>query len=102
MGKLTAKGVEKLRKQPGMHLDGDGLYLRVQKNKKEICSAAWIYRYNNREMGLGSITTVSLAEAREKAATARKLRLQGIDPRNSATPSNALTSDLAPTVCPVD
>ena len=38
-------------------------------------------------MGLGSLTTVSLAKARELAAEARHLRLQGIDPiqrRNGA------------------
>src|SRR5204863_2580104 len=33
-----------------------------------------------RYMGLGSVHTVSLAEAREKALQARKLRLEGIDP----------------------
>src|SRR4029077_18678152 len=33
-----------------------------------------------RYMGLGPIHDVTLAEAREKAAAARKLRLEGIDP----------------------
>jgi hypothetical protein len=39
-------------------------------------------------MGLGSLDDVSLAEAREKAATARKLHKQGEDPikvRDAAT-----------------
>jgi Arm DNA-binding domain len=31
-------------------------------------------------MGLGPLADVSLAEAREKALAARKLRLEGIDP----------------------
>ena len=31
-------------------------------------------------MGLGPIADVTLAEARDKAAAARKLRLDGIDP----------------------
>ncbi|HZY59757.1 MAG TPA: Arm DNA-binding domain-containing protein [Candidatus Binataceae bacterium] len=57
-----------------MHLDGAGRYLRVQQSKSSGCSVAWIYRYQNRGMGLGALNLVSLAQAREKAAQARQQR----------------------------
>jgi integrase len=63
-----------------MHTDGGGLYLQVTKGG----ARTWIYRFmlnrRAREMGLGPLHTVSLAEAREKARECRKLRLEGIDP----------------------
>jgi hypothetical protein len=37
-------------------------------------------RRRAREMGLGSVSAVSLADARERAAEARRLRAAGIDP----------------------
>ena len=67
-------------KQPGMYADGGGLYLRVA----EGGSKQWIYRYttngHNRDMGLGPVRLLTLAEARERSRAAGKLRLDGIDP----------------------
>jgi len=67
-------------KQPGMYADGGGLYLRIA----EGGSKQWIYRYttngHNRDMGLGPVRLLTLAEARERAREAGKLRLDGIDP----------------------
>ena len=44
----------------------------------------WICRYQiagrRRDMGLGSVDTLSLSEARERAREQRKQRLDGIDP----------------------
>ena len=78
VGKLTALKVAR-EKQPGMYHDGHGLYLQVTEG-----GASWIYRYmlngKAREMGLGPVHTITLAEARERATKARKLRLDGIDP----------------------
>lgn len=66
---------------PGFHADGGGLYLVVGKTGT---SASWIYRYRSqgrlRDMGLGSASSVTLAEARERAAQARKARSDGCDP----------------------
>ncbi|AYK23080.1 tyrosine-type recombinase/integrase [Pseudomonas aeruginosa] len=82
MGSLTVKTVEKLIKAgtPGTTGDGDGLYLQVARNG----SPSWLYRFQlngkRRNMGLGSCDLVTLAEAREKAAEARKLAAAGIDP----------------------
>jgi integrase len=84
---LTAKFVESNRHEPGMYCDGGGLYLRVAAGG----SKQWIFRYvapdpshkrgyRLRDMGLGSVDDLTLAEAREEARTARKLRKAGIDP----------------------
>jgi integrase len=97
-GKLTALKVAR-EKRPGLYGDGGGLYLQVTTRG----SKSWIFRFwtaerdpitgdvvrdtmtkkvrgRSREMGLGSCNTVSLAEARGRAAECRKLREQEIDP----------------------
>jgi integrase len=67
-------------KKAGFYADGDGLYLQVT----ESGSRSWVFRFKkcgrNRDMGLGSLNTVGLAEARGMAAECRRQRLQGIDP----------------------
>jgi integrase len=79
MGKLTALQVDRLG--PGLHADGDGLYLQVGSGG----ARSWIYRYKlkggkERYLGLGSTAAVTLKHARELADDARRLRSQGIDP----------------------
>jgi integrase len=70
-------------REPGMYADGGSLYLRVA----EGGSKQWIFRYvasgRLRDMGLGPVHTVTLAEARERAREARLLRLDGVDPIES-------------------
>lgn len=82
MPKLNVKKIQALKK-PGMHGDGDGLYLNVSSTG----SKSWILRTmlhgKRREFGLGSLSAVSPAEAREKAREMKKKARQGIDPRNS-------------------
>ena len=77
--KLTARGVAAV-KLPGLYSDGGGLYLQVARGG----SKSWVYRFmlrrRSRDMGLGGIDVVSLAEAREKALEARKLVKAGLDP----------------------
>jgi integrase len=64
----------------GLHSAGDGLYLRVT----DTGSRSWVYRFalngRTRDMGLGSAKVFKLAEAKELAAEARKLKAKGIDP----------------------
>jgi len=82
MERLTALKVERA-KVPGMYCDGGGLYLQVTKAAERI-NKSWIFRYSRgprtREMGLGPLHTITLAEAREKARHARHLLLDGVDP----------------------
>jgi len=66
--------------QAGYWLDGGGLYLQVSKTGAK----SWIYRYQlhgkRREMGLGSLASVPAKEARLRAAEARALVHDKIDP----------------------
>jgi integrase len=83
INKLSPLKVTKERRQ-GYYNDGGGLYLRIGPNG----SKSWVFRFKvtanartrTREMGLGSIITYTLAEARERARDCRKLRDDGIDP----------------------
>ncbi len=68
----------------GMWCDGGGLYLQCTAGADDRLRKSWLFRYasdgRERQMGLGPLDAVSLAEAREKAADCRRLRLAGIDP----------------------
>ncbi len=78
-GRLSPSAVAKAR-TPGMHADGAGLYLHVG----QTGGKSWIYRFmlhgRPREMGLGPLHTIGLAEARQRALDCRRQRLDGIDP----------------------
>ena len=67
-------------KRVGTHSDGGGLYLQVSKWQTK----SWVFRYQidgkRQQMGLGSINTVSLAEARTRARQMRQIILDGKDP----------------------
>lgn len=87
LNKLSARTVATL-KQPGRHSDGGGLYLSISPDGSR---RRWIYLFRwkapgetgvgrLREMGLGSATTVSLAQARELAAQARGIVKEGRNP----------------------
>jgi integrase len=80
------------KSKPGMHADGGGLYLQATVGPDGGIRRSWIFRYatnareraqghgRERQMGLGPLHTVSLAEARKRAEAARLLRLDGLDP----------------------
>ncbi len=79
VNRLTARRVATEQKV-GYHADGGGLYLQVSK----FGSKNWVFRFTMngkaREMGLGALHTVSLAEARTDAEQCRKMVRDGIDP----------------------
>jgi integrase len=76
--KLTARKVETAK--PGKYSDGGNLYLIVS----ETGARKWVLRFTWRgrakEMGLGSAASVPLADAREKAASARRKAARGLNP----------------------
>lgn len=104
-GKLKALAVGRT-KEPGMYGDGGGLYLQVTARPGADGAArvyrSWIFRYwiperdpvtgdplrdragkprgRSREMGLGALDALSLAQAREWRDKLRLLRLEGKDP----------------------
>ena len=65
---------------PGRHADGNGLYLFVQPSGTRSWIQRLLIRGRRRELGLGSVALVPLAEAREKALANRTLARQGGDP----------------------
>ena len=65
---------------PGRHCDGQGLYLVVQPTGTRSWVQRLVIRGRKRELGLGSTALVSLAEARERALSNRKLAREGGDP----------------------
>ena len=65
---------------PGRHADGNGLFLYVKPEGTRSWIQRLVIRGRRREMGLGSIALVSLAEARELALANRKLARSGGDP----------------------
>jgi integrase len=77
--RLTAIKVAKITR-PGRYGDGGGLVLQVSKWRTK----AWLFRFerdgSERQMGLGPVSTLSLAEARERARECRKILLDGRDP----------------------
>src|SRR5262245_37176862 len=80
LNRLSDRGIKSRGLAAGLHHDGGGRYLQVTPNGAK----SWFYRYKRngkaRDMGLGSLERVSLAEAREKAEGARKLHAAGRDP----------------------
>lgn len=90
MARLTALAVSKA-KEKGLYGDGNGLYLQVS----AAGTKSWVFRYRlhgrktPRDLGLGALADVSLAEAREKARDARKLTNAGIDPIEAKRESQA-------------
>src|SRR6202165_1961235 len=77
-GHLTARKVETAK--PGKYGDGANLYLMVSRTG----AREWVVRFTfggkAKEMGLGSAASVPLADAREKAASARRKIAQGLNP----------------------
>ena len=68
----------------GLVGDGGGLWLQVSNNGN---ARSWIFRFRDpvtkrpTNMGLGSLDTIDLDEAREKARECRKLLLEGKNPK---------------------
>lgn len=87
INRLTSRSVATL-KEPGLHADGGGLYLRIDKPPKDkpeqVGAKRWIlifhWRGKRTEMGLGSVNTYDLKDARDLALDARKLVGRGINP----------------------
>ena len=97
INQLTALKVLKI-KTPGYHADGGGLWLQVT----QAGGKSWIFTYSlcgrSREMGLGSASRVTLAEAREERDKCNKLLREHVDPieqrkrqRANAALTNAAT-----------
>lgn len=71
LNRLTVKQIENL--SDGMHADGGNLWLQVSNNG---AGTSWIFRYDfngkRKKIGLGSLTRISLANARKLAQPLRE------------------------------
>jgi len=69
-----------------MLCDGDGLYLQISRDPKDHnhIRRSWVFRYERngrrRDVGLGPLRHLDLAEARKQARKKRQQILDGIDP----------------------
>jgi integrase len=81
LNRLSVKAVA-AKKHSGLYCDGGGLYLQVTPSGTKT----WIFRFRSpltrrlRDMGLGALHSVGLAEARKKAAAQRTVLGNGLDP----------------------
>lgn len=79
MRRLTATAI-RTTTRPGRYCDGDGLYLVV----KPTGAKSWVCRAqklgSRREFGLGSVSKITLATARERAREIRVWVELGLDP----------------------
>jgi integrase len=98
-GRLTARKVATAK--PGKYSDGGNLYLIVS----DTGSRKWVLRFTWRgaakEMGLGSANDVPLADAREKAADARRTLAKGLNPIEQRKRDGGIPTfgDMADSVC---
>ena len=76
---LSAVKVRAL-KVPGRYADGNGLYLVVDPSGAKRWLLRTVVQGRRRDIGLGGLALVSLAEAREKALGFRKVAREGGDP----------------------
>ena len=91
-----------------------GLYLQVTQGADGSLRKSWVYRFvspatgKRRDMGLGPVTDITLAGARDAAQNARSAVVQGLDPiveRNRSRDTarrqaaNTLTFDVAAKAC---
>ncbi len=79
LNRLSARTVATVKK-PGRHADGGGLYLVVDKSGAKRW--VFLFRFGGplKEMGLGGLTRVNLAEARRLAEWCRSTLAKGTNP----------------------
>src|SRR5215472_7544626 len=86
--RLTAREVMNAKpegdRRAAMLPDGGNLYLQATAGKDGAIRRSWVFRYEldgrRHDLGLGSLETFNLAEARERARELRQQLADGIDP----------------------
>jgi integrase len=88
VGRLTSRRVNTAKPKAGRQAlvigDGGGLWLQVTRGEGDHLRRSWTFRFEiggkRREMGLGALSTFSLAEVRVRAKALRQQLADGIDP----------------------
>ncbi len=78
---------------PGRHADGNGLYLFVQPSGTRSWVQRLVIRGRRRELGLGAVSLVPLAKAREKALDNRRLAHEGGNPLSEKRRADGVAAD---------
>ena len=86
---LTAVTVRALN-EPGFYADGNGLYLKVIDSGAKRWVQRLLIKGRRRDIGLGSASLVTLAEAREASLVNRKLARSGGDPLRTKKEAEAV------------
>lgn len=94
LGKLTVSKVRQTL-EPGRYGDGGCLYLVVAPGGSKHWVARLTIHGRQTDMGLGGVSYVTLAEAREKAAQLRKIARAGGDPRTERKREQITFSEAA-------
>lgn len=85
VNRLTARKVQTETK-PGRHADGGGLYLVVDPSGAKRWAVLITIRGRRRELGIGSLSVYTLAEAREEAEKIKRAVARGEDPKKPQEP----------------
>ena len=89
LNRLSPRAVATLAK-PGRHADGGGLYLSIGPGEARRWVFLFRWRGRLREMGLGGLSSVPLAKARVRAAEARALVADGVNPLDAKRAQEAV------------
>lgn len=76
---LSPLAIRSIR-EAGRYADGHGLYLIVDPGGSKRWVLRTVVQGRRRDIGLGGLSTVSLAEARQKASQMRRMAREGGDP----------------------
>lgn len=77
--------------KPYKMADGNGMYLEVMPNGSRYWRLKYRFGGKEKRLALGVYPEITLADAREKRADARKLLASGVDP--SSAPESAVFSN---------
>lgn len=88
--KVLSAAFVRTASKPGKYFDGHGLFLKVDTSGARRWVQRIVIRGKRTEIGLGSASLVSLAEARESALENRKLARAGGDPLQAKRTAEAL------------
>jgi Arm DNA-binding domain len=86
MGKLTAARLKSLT-EPGRYSEGDGLFLEVKPGGGRSLVLRAQCGGKRRDIGLGSLKSVDLGDAREAAHQIRRQIARGLDAIAQVIPS---------------
>ncbi|WP_306132233.1 tyrosine-type recombinase/integrase [Roseivivax marinus] len=79
-------------KDPGKYFDGHGLFLKVERSGAKRWVQRIVIRGKRREIGLGPVSLLSLADARAAALENRKSARSGGDPLSEKRAASAVLS----------